>query len=65
MDDNIKNTPVILSSSVITLDKVYFFIDENKLNDEIKEEFNKIGIEIRDYFEIYEFVKNNDFVKRM
>ena len=56
--NDIKNTPVILSSAVITLDKVYFFIDENKLNDEIKEEFNKIGIEIRDYFEIYEFVKN-------
>ena len=51
--NDIKNTPVILSSAVITLDKVYFFIDENKLNDEIKEEFNKIGIEIRD-----EFVKN-------
>ena len=31
--NDIKNTPVILSSAVITLDKVYFFIDENKLND--------------------------------
>ena len=55
---DIKYNPVVLSYAVITLDKAILFIDENKLNDEIKEEFNKIGIEIRNYFEIYEFVKN-------
>ena len=35
-----------------------YFIDENKLSEEIKQSFDKIGIEIRDYFEIYDFVKN-------
>ena len=54
---DIKYNPVVLSYAVITLDKAILFVDENKLNDEIKEEFNKIGIEIRNYFEIYEFVK--------
>lgn len=56
--NDIVNTPVVLSSVVITLDKVYYFVDESKLNDEIITKFDKIGIEIKDYFEIYEFVKN-------
>lgn len=55
--NDINNTPVVLSTAVITLDKVYYFVDEEKLNDEIKAEFNKIGIEVRNYFEIYDFVK--------
>lgn len=56
--NDIAYNPVVLSSAIITLDKVYYFIDENKLSEEIKQSFDKIGIEIRDYFEIYDFVKN-------
>ena len=32
--NDINNTPVVLSTAVITLDKVYYFVDEEKLNDE-------------------------------
>lgn len=55
--NDIAYNPVVISSVVMTLDKVYYFVDENKLNQDIKESFDKIGVEIRDYFEIYDFVK--------
>ena len=54
---DIKYNPVVLSYAVITLDKAIFFIDENKLNDEIKTSFGEEVVEIKNYFEIYEFVK--------
>ena len=54
---DIKYNPVVLSYAVITLDKAILFIDENKLNDEIKTGFGEEVVEIKNYFEIYEFVK--------
>lgn len=54
---DIKYNPVVLSYAVITLDKAILFIDENKLNDEIKTSFGEEVVEIKNYFEIYEFVK--------
>ena len=54
---DIKYNPVVLSYAVITLDKAILFIDENKLNDEIKTSFVEEVVEIKNYFEIYEFVK--------
>ena len=55
---DIKYNPVVLSYAVITLDKAILFIDENKLNDEIKTSFGEEVVEIKNYFEIYEFVKS-------
>ena len=55
---DIKYNPVVLSYAVITLDKAILFVDENKLNDEIKTSFGEEVVEIKNYFEIYEFVKN-------
>ena len=54
---DIKYNPVVLSYAVITLDKAILFVDENKLNDEIKTSFGEEVVEIKNYFEIYEFVK--------
>ena len=54
---DIKYNPVVLSYAVITLDKAMLFVDENKLNDEIKTSFGEEVVEIKNYFEIYEFVK--------
>lgn len=54
---DVKYNPVLLSYAVITLDKVYLFVDENKLTDEIKIELNKANTIIKPYFDIYEFVK--------
>ena len=58
--DDIQYSPVVLAYAVITLDKVYLFVDENKLNDEIKAEYAKENVEYRPYNDIYEFVKTID-----
>ncbi|MCT4592973.1 MAG: aminopeptidase P family protein [Anaeromicrobium sp.] len=50
--------PVILSYSLITLDEVFLFIDERKLNDEILKELHKENVQIKSYDSIYEVVKN-------
>ena len=54
---DVKYNPVVLSYAVITLDKVILFVDENKLNDEIKASFGEEVVEIKEYFQIDEFVK--------
>ncbi|MCR1823486.1 MULTISPECIES: aminopeptidase P family protein [Terrisporobacter] len=54
---DVKYNPVVLSYAVVTLDKAILFVDENKLNDEIKASFGEEVVEIKGYFEIYEFVK--------
>jgi Xaa-Pro aminopeptidase len=55
---DIKSNPVVLSYAVIELDNVYLFVDENKLNDEIKSEFSKENVQIKPYDSVYEFVKS-------
>ncbi|SHJ78826.1 Xaa-Pro aminopeptidase [Anaerocolumna jejuensis DSM 15929] len=54
---DIAYNPVILSYAVITQEKAILFLDEKKLSEEIKATLGKFGVEIRGYFEIYEFVK--------
>ncbi|MBU5307779.1 aminopeptidase P family protein [Clostridioides mangenotii] len=54
---DVEFNPVVLSYAVVTLDKVYLFVDENKLNDEINSEFAKENVVIKPYNDIYEFVK--------
>lgn len=54
---DVKFNPVVLSYALITLDKVYLFVDENKLNDEILSELDKENVEIKPYNDIYEFIK--------
>ncbi len=50
--------PVVLSYVAITLDDIYLFVDESKLNEEILTEFKKDNISIKKYNEIYNFIKN-------
>ncbi|WP_195940883.1 aminopeptidase P family protein [Romboutsia sp. 1001713B170131_170501_G6] len=54
---DIKHNPVVLSYAVITLDEVYLFIDEEKLDETIKNELNKEKVQVKPYDSIYEFVK--------
>ena len=54
---DVKYNPVVLSYAVVTLDKAILFVDENKLNEEIKASFGEEVVEIKGYFEIDEFVK--------
>ncbi|EQK47047.1 aminopeptidase P family protein [Paraclostridium bifermentans] len=57
---DVKYTPVVLSYAIITLDEVYLFIDENKLNEEIINELKTENVIIKKYDDIYEFVKTMD-----
>ncbi|MDR0879792.1 MAG: aminopeptidase P family protein [Clostridioides sp.] len=54
---DVKYNPVVLSYAIVTDKEVYLFIDENKLNDELKAEFAKEKVQIKPYNDIYEFVK--------
>lgn len=49
-------TPVVLGYAAVTLDQVYLFMDDGKLNDEIKASFNG-KVEIRPYNDVYGYVK--------
>ncbi|MGL5507370.1 MAG: aminopeptidase P family protein [Paraclostridium sp.] len=57
---DVEFNPVVLSYAVITLDKVYLFVDERKLNDEILKTLDKEDVVIKPYDEVYEFVKSLD-----
>lgn len=55
--NDIKNNPVFLSYLLLTDDKVILYIDFQKISNDIKEYLNSNDIIIKDYFEIYEDVK--------
>jgi Xaa-Pro aminopeptidase len=57
---DVKSNPVVLSYAVVGLDSVYLFIDESKLNDEIKVELNKENVKIKNYNDVDKFVKEID-----
>ncbi|CEK37921.1 aminopeptidase P family protein [Paraclostridium sordellii] len=57
---DVKFNPVVLSYALITLDKVYLFVDKSKLNEEILNELSKENVEIKPYNDIYEFIKTLD-----
>ena len=57
---DVKYNPVVLSYAVVTLDKAILFVDENKINDEIKSSFGEEIVEIKGYFDIDGFVKTID-----
>ena len=58
--NDVKYFPLVLSYALITLDKMYLYIDETKLDDEMLESFKKNNIYIREYNQIYEDAKNID-----
>ncbi|WP_195334852.1 aminopeptidase P family protein [Paraclostridium bifermentans] len=62
---DVKYTPVVLSYAIITLDEVYLFIDENKLNEEIINELKTENVIIKKYDDIYEFVKTMDKTEKV
>ena len=55
---DIKSNPVVLSYAVIGLDDIYLFIDENKLDENIKSELSKENVKIKGYNEVYDFIKS-------
>ncbi|WP_431357060.1 aminopeptidase P family N-terminal domain-containing protein [Paraclostridium benzoelyticum] len=62
---DVKYTPVVLSYAIITLDEVYLFIEESKLNEEIINELKTENVIIKKYDDIYEFVKTIDKTEKV
>lgn len=55
--NDIPYNPVVLAYAVVTLEQVFLFADKSKFSDEIKAKFNADNIVLKDYDEIYNFVK--------
>jgi len=55
--NDISYNPVVLAYAVITLDNAYLFVEKDKLNTPILEEFAQNNITIHEYNSIYEYVK--------
>lgn len=55
---DVANNPVNLAYSIITLDKTILYINEKKLDNAVEKYLYENEIEVRDYFEIYEDIKN-------
>lgn len=55
--NDIEFFPLVLSYAIITMDKVHLFINENKLNHEIRANLNENNVILHPYNEIYKSVK--------
>ncbi|WP_300282066.1 aminopeptidase P family N-terminal domain-containing protein [Peptacetobacter sp.] len=55
--DDIEFFPLVLSYMVVTMDKVDLYVDENKLTDEMKKEFDEINVFVHPYNDVYEDTK--------
>lgn len=55
---DIKNNPVSLSYTMISIQEIILYIDKNKITEEVEKYFIDKNIKIKDYFSIYEEVKN-------
>ena len=52
--------PLVLSYAIITMDSMELYIDENKLDDELKASLEKDGVHLHPYNDIYEDIKTLD-----
>lgn len=55
--NDVDSNPVVLSHLAVTREEIRFFVHEEVLSNEIKDEFAFIGITVRPYDEVYDFVK--------
>lgn len=55
---DVKNNPVSLSYAMISNEEAVLYIDKNKITEEVEKYFIDKNIQLKDYFSIYEDVKN-------
>lgn len=63
--DDIKYNPFVMSYLIILKDKVLLFADNFKFSDKIKEYFKQNSINLYEYFEFYNYLKNIDENKKI
>ena len=50
--------PVVLSYAVVTAEELYLFINGKTLNEEVRDYLRGIGVTVKPYNDVYEFVKS-------
>jgi Xaa-Pro aminopeptidase len=55
--NDVMYSPLVLCYAVVEMDKVCLFIEESKLDSEVRDALAKDGVELKPYNEIYEYVK--------
>ena len=58
--NDIANNPVFISYSLVTHDKAYLYVDNTKITREVRDYLRDNKVEIRDYEDIVEDIKNID-----
>ena len=56
--DDIDFFPLMLSYSIVTMDSMELYVDERKLDDQIRAELAKNNVHIHPYSDIYEDIKS-------
>lgn len=49
--------PVIISYALITMEEAFLFVDENKIDNDVKTYLGENGIEVQDYDKVIDYVK--------
>lgn len=55
--DDVLYSPMVLSYLVLTAEEILLFINEKKLNDDLKASFKELGVQIKPYNDVYAYVK--------
>lgn len=55
--NDIVYNPVVMSYVMVTMDKVHFYVQQEAVNAQVRDELEKAGVILHPYFEIYEAVK--------
>ena len=56
--DDIEFFPLLLSYAIVHMDRVDFYVDEKKLNQQIRDEFAKNNVTVHPYNDVYQDVTN-------
>lgn len=56
--NDIEYNPVVMSYAILTMDELRFYVQEEAVSREVREELEKAGVILYPYFEVYEAVKD-------
>ncbi|MCL2323252.1 MAG: aminopeptidase P family protein [Oscillospiraceae bacterium] len=56
--NDIPHNPIVVSFLLIDRDDVFFFVDGDKISDEISLELKKAGVKLKKYGDIYDFIES-------
>ncbi len=54
--DDIECTPVAMAYTIVTLDNAHLFCSIENIETDLKDDLIKLGVELHDYFEFYDFL---------